>query len=56
MAKIKIPWAQNQEHVGMNLRSFSAVQEVCSKLENQAKCDSAVFVRNMLKIHFSHMF
>ena len=44
--------AKNQEPVGMNLRSFSAAQEVCSTLENQAKCDSAVFVTNPLKIHF----
>ena len=42
---------QNKNTVGAKTRSlwewvfapFSATQEVCSKLENQAKCDSAVF-------------
>ena len=40
----------------MNLCAFSAAQKVCSKLENQAKCDLAVFVTNPPKIHFSLMF
>ena len=35
--------AKNQEPVGMNHCSFTATQEVCSKVENQAKCNSAVF-------------
>ena len=39
----------------MNVCAFSAAQVVCSKLENQAKCDSAVFVTNPLKIYFSHV-
>ena len=57
MAKIKkYRRRKNQEPVGMNIHSVSAAQEVCSKLENQAKCDSAVFVTNPRKIHFSHMF
>ena len=47
MNKIKIPSAQKPGACG---------NEVCSKLENQAKCDFAVFVRNPLKIHFSHTF
>ena len=38
--------------MGMNLCSFSAAQDICSKLENQAKCGSAVFVTNLLKTHF----
>ena len=56
MTKIKIPWRKNQEPVGMNICSFCAPQEFCSKLENQAKCDSTVFVKNPLKTHFSHKF
>ena len=47
---------KNQEPMGMSICSFSATQVVCSKLENQAKCDLAVFVTNPLKIHFSHTF
>ena len=55
---------QNKNAIGAKARSlwewifvlFSAAQKVCSKLENQAKCDSAVFVTNPLKIHFSHTF
>ena len=52
---------QNKNTIGaktmrMNVCAFSAAQVVCSKLENQAKCDSAVFVTNPLKIHFSHTF
>ena len=47
---------KNQEPVGMSIYSFSATQEVCSKLENQTKCDSTVFATNPLKIHFSHTF
>ena len=42
--------------MGINLCAFSAAQKVCSKLENQAKCDSAVFVTNSMKIHFLHTF
>ena len=41
MNKIKILLAQKPGAVGMSIYSFSATQEVCSKLENQAKCDSA---------------
>ena len=33
-----------------------AAQEAGSKLENQVKCDSAVFVTNPLEINFSHAF
>ena len=40
----------------MNLCAFSAAQEVFNKLENQAKCNSVVFVTNPLKIHFSYTF
>ena len=57
MNKIKITSAQEkQEPVGMSIYSLSATKEVCSKLENQAKCDSVVFVTNPLKIHFLHTF
>ena len=56
MTKKKCRRRKNQESMGMNLCSFSAAQKVCSKLENQEKCDSAVFVTNPLKIHFSHTF
>ena len=56
MNKIKYRRRNNQAPVGMNICSFSATQEVCNKLENQAKCDSAVFVTNPLKIDFSHTF
>ena len=40
----------------MNLCAFSAALKVCSKLENQAKCNPAVFLTNPLKIHFLYMF
>ena len=43
---------KNQEPMGMNLCSFSAAQDFCSKLENQANCYLAVFVTNLLKTHF----
>ena len=56
MTKIKMLSAKNQEPMGMNICTFSAAQKVCSKLENQAKCDPAVFLTNSLKIHFLHMF
>ena len=59
LTKITMPSAQKkkQEPMGMNLCAFSsAVQEVYIKLENQAKCDSSVFVTNSLKIHFSYTF
>ena len=57
MTKIKISSAQKtKEPMGMNVCAFSAAKEVCSKLENQAKGDSADFVTNPLKIHFSHPF
>ena len=42
--------------MGMNLWAFSAAQKVCSKLENQAKCNSADYVTNPLKNHFSQTF
>ena len=32
---------KNQEPIGMTHCSFSAAQDVCSKLQKQAKCDSA---------------
>ena len=56
---------QNKNTIGAKTRNlwewifaggFSAVQEVCSKLKNQAKCDAVVFVINPLKIHFSRTF
>ena len=36
----------------MNHCAFSGVQDVCSKLQNQAKCDSAVLTTYPLNIHF----
>ena len=45
-------WCKNQEPVEMNLCAFSAAQEVCSKLKNQAKCDSAVFKTIQLKSYY----
>ena len=54
MANIKIPSAQKTGACGNESSPFSAAQEVCRNLENQAKCDSAVFVTNPLKIQFSH--
>ena len=47
---------KNQEPVEINLCAFSAAREVCSALETQAKCDSAAFVTNPLKIYLSHTF
>ena len=54
---------QNKNAVGAKTRSlwelifaFSAAQKACSKLENQAKSDSAVFVTDPLKMHFSYTF
>ena len=47
--KYKYRRRKKKEPAGMNLCAFSAAQDVCSKLENQAKCDSAVFIINRAK-------
>ena len=56
MNKITIPSAQKTGACGDEYLLFFCYPSVCSKLENQAKCDSAVFVTNPLKIHFSPTF
>ena len=48
-AKINILSVQNQERMKMNPYTFSAAQEICSKVQNQAKCDSFAFKTNPLK-------
>ena len=55
-AKINISSAQNQGPIGMNHCAFSAAQDICSKLQNQAKCDSTAFTINLLKFNFSYTF
>ena len=63
-AKIKIPSAQKPgTYWNQSLRFsffffffFFAAQDVCSKLQNQAKCDSAAFTTIPLKFNFSYTF
>ena len=54
--KYKFHRRQNQGPIGMNHCAFSAAQNICSKLQNQAKCDSAAFTTNPLKLKFSYTF
>ena len=51
IAIIKTSSAQNPGAVGNESLCFCTAQEVCSKLQNQAKCDSAYFKTIPLKIY-----
>ena len=55
-AKYKYHGRKNQRPIGMNHCTFSAAQNICSKLKNQAKCDSAAFTTNPQKMNFSYTF
>ena len=47
---------KNQGPIGMNHCAFTAGQDVCSRLQNQAKCDSAAVTTIPLKFYFSDTF
>ena len=55
-AKINICRRKSQGPIGMKHCAFSAAQDICSKLQNQAKCDSAAFTINLLKFNFPYTF
>ena len=52
MPSAKKPGACENETV----YTFSAAKEVCSKLQNPAKCDLAIFQTNPLKKYFFYIF
>ena len=54
--KLAYHWRKNHGPIGMNHCTFSAAQDICSKLQNQAKCDSAAFTINPLKFNFLYTF
>ena len=54
--KYKYHRRKNQGPIGMNHCAFSAAQNICSKLQNQAKRDSTAFTTNPLKLNFSSTF
>ena len=45
-AKIKLHQHNKLKPVEISLYAFSTAQEVCSKLQNQVKCASTVFLYN----------
>ena len=47
---------KDQGPIGKNHCAFSAAQNIWSKLQNQATCDSAAFTTNPLKLKFSYTF
>ena len=54
--KWKYYWRKNQGPIGMNHCALSAAQDICSNLQNQAKCDLAAFTTIPLKFNFSYTF